>query len=514
MALPRTLVVGFDGGTWDLLDPLLSAGWLPNLRRFLAGALRAGLRSVDPPVTIPAWYSAMTGLSPGQMDIWGFAKPTHTPGELQLVRTYRPHEAIWDILGRRGWRIGVVNFPAVPAPPVHGYFVSGMVGGTPEEMVYPSALRSELGSPGNPWHHDLFRTKGDGLRASLTEAMESMDQKARFVEARESSDPSDLLFVLFSETDRIQHNFLHSLRHPAPEDLRDVRAFWGTLDDAFGRVLAAFHGEGSSPGYTWLLSDHGFGPAEGYVFTNRYLIREGYLVKGASAPFRWRPFVSDVAARVDALIPLAPFVRPKRAGASRPLPGGSLQDGDGTDQTFSWYSRFVDWSRTRAVSFPVPEAIYANHYRGEMTPESLRSLRKDLARSFARFPGGAIEAVDPSRLYGVDLGPMSPLLLLSSHGGAWEVRGDMNHLFPRLPRRPSYFEREGTHRPVGIFAVAGPGIPPGTRSEPFPLLGVFPLILSALGVRPPGAGGAPVPGDWAKLFPVQPSGRGESPGGM
>jgi hypothetical protein len=52
---PRFLVLGLDGGTFDLLDPLMEAGELPFLRSMVRGGLRAPLTSVYPAKTIPAW---------------------------------------------------------------------------------------------------------------------------------------------------------------------------------------------------------------------------------------------------------------------------------------------------------------------------------------------------------------------------------------------------------------------------------------------------------------------------
>ncbi len=61
----RYLVLGLDGGTFDLLDPLMEAGELPFLRSLVQHGARAPLRSVYPAKTIPAWYSFATGQGPG-----------------------------------------------------------------------------------------------------------------------------------------------------------------------------------------------------------------------------------------------------------------------------------------------------------------------------------------------------------------------------------------------------------------------------------------------------------------
>ena len=61
----KTLLIGLDGATFSILDPLVRDGVMPFLGRFMAQGVRGNLRSVIPPLTPPAWTSLMTGRSPG-----------------------------------------------------------------------------------------------------------------------------------------------------------------------------------------------------------------------------------------------------------------------------------------------------------------------------------------------------------------------------------------------------------------------------------------------------------------
>ncbi|HKS59276.1 MAG TPA: alkaline phosphatase family protein, partial [Thermoplasmata archaeon] len=375
MALPRTLVVGIDGATWELLGPAVAAGWMPRFARFLGGARRGVLRSVDPPVTIPAWHSMVTGMSPAAMNRWGFTQPTSQPGSLSLVTSYRPHEAIWDTLGRHGWKVGVLNFPTVPAPSVNGFFVGGMLPARGVTTTYPLSLGRRLEREFGPWAYDLPARGSQGVGAWLDGAARSIDQKALASEMLIAEYGPQFLFVLFSETDRVQHDLYHLLASAASDPDPRVADFWRALDAGFHRLLLAFHG-GHGPGYTWVVSDHGFGPSEGYFFTNRFLERRGYLKLARPAPARIRPALTDLIARADARVPLAGAIRTLDRLRVR-LTARAGKDGDSFDQTFGWYARFVDWEQTRAFSAPTPEAIFANFYRGEPSAEDRRSLKKE-----------------------------------------------------------------------------------------------------------------------------------------
>ena len=54
---PRLLILGLDGATWTVLDPMRRLGLMPNLDALLNRSAHGTLRSVVPPVTTAAWTS-------------------------------------------------------------------------------------------------------------------------------------------------------------------------------------------------------------------------------------------------------------------------------------------------------------------------------------------------------------------------------------------------------------------------------------------------------------------------
>ena len=59
-----TIVIGLDGATFSILDPLMEAGHMPFLQQLTTEGVRAELASTIPPITPPAWTTIMTGRSP------------------------------------------------------------------------------------------------------------------------------------------------------------------------------------------------------------------------------------------------------------------------------------------------------------------------------------------------------------------------------------------------------------------------------------------------------------------
>ncbi|MGB5036525.1 MAG: alkaline phosphatase family protein, partial [Blastocatellia bacterium] len=72
---PRVVIVGLDGASLELLNPWISEGLLPNLARLIERGVSGGLESVIPPLTPPAWTTAVTGVPPADHGVLNFARP-------------------------------------------------------------------------------------------------------------------------------------------------------------------------------------------------------------------------------------------------------------------------------------------------------------------------------------------------------------------------------------------------------------------------------------------------------
>src|SRR5690349_11891230 len=68
----RTLVVGLDGCSWNVLEPLLESGELPHLSELRERGGHGILESTVPFCTGPAWASYATGASPASHGIYDF----------------------------------------------------------------------------------------------------------------------------------------------------------------------------------------------------------------------------------------------------------------------------------------------------------------------------------------------------------------------------------------------------------------------------------------------------------
>ena len=481
VAARRFLILGLDGGTFDLLDPLMEAGELPFLRSLVRRGVRAPLRSVYPAKTIPAWYSFATGRDPGELGIFGFTEPGDTPGRSKMVESFRPTEAIWDRLSRLGRSVGVLNFPVLSGYPVHGFILPGMF--SEGSTTYPRGLRDEVEAAGGGAYPGELPTYLESHRTEwVRAATEAIDRRARVAVALAEKHRPDFLFALFRETDRIEHQLWNEMALPITEIAPDLLRFWHTVDRACESVDAAFRSAGEA--VTLVISDHGHGPIESDFLTNQWLADQKYLVFRAGEELARRRLLSRFILRVRHL-PFAERLARRVAEALRNGHHDTMAQFLAGDASFEQAVPRIDWDRTLAFSYPVPEGIYLNPFNPQLTPGRRAEVLRDLRARLEQYPDAHIEVMGPEQIYrGRNLGH-APALLIRVDDMRTEPRMDFAYTNPLIRDRPSYFYGSGTHRMDGILIAAGAGVRPGASVSHPNLLDLAPTVLEGMGVDPP-----------------------------
>ncbi len=275
----QVVVIGLDGATWEMLQPWIDQGLLPNLAAFQAASAWGELSSVVPYLSPSAWTSAVTGVNPGKHAIYAFMR--RIPGQTLVVNETaksRRAQPIWNMIREKGKRVLLLNIPMTDPPDeVNGLFISGFPHQDDAGFTYPEELQETL------IDYDLdmlaMQLVPDREDSTLHAYMDQMETRKNITLDWLQNEEFDLMWVVFTGTDRIQHTFwVYSdpeNPHYDPERAllyKDFMLdFWKAQDKAFGEVLAAI-----DPGATTLvLSDHGFGPMRFDLKVQNYLRRAG-----------------------------------------------------------------------------------------------------------------------------------------------------------------------------------------------------------------------------------------------
>ena len=124
----KVFVLGLDGATWDVLEPLIQDGLMPNLQQLCEQGAWGSLRSVFPPLSPVAWTGVMTGKNSGKHGIFEFLEHGHDPlnGKVNSSRTIQS-KLLWEIAQQYGKRTvagGVpMSYPPRPAKQFPGFFL-------------------------------------------------------------------------------------------------------------------------------------------------------------------------------------------------------------------------------------------------------------------------------------------------------------------------------------------------------------------------------------------------------
>lgn len=426
------ILIGMDAATWDVMDPLLASGRLPNtahlMREGTSGRLRSIIRYVSPAL----WTSIITGRLPEKHGVLDFYRAT---------RLHIRCATIDDILGTASGRVGFFRWFAT-WPPVQnaGFTVPSAIARSPEthppelsflnELVHPSGLKSYLtGGLRLARHGARLSTIAKALAELAYEVLarpERLDWwcRRRLVEAAIYGDVfTDLLrryrplfaAVLLFHTDDFGHRYWKYRQPELFEDVtaEELRKYGHVIDEGYiasdeviGRILQSI----PQDALVVVLSDHGQ--------------QAGPFIK---APYRMSP---------DLL---------KRLGF------------DG--RVWMTYIGYRSSLRPRS-----------GEDRRQILQELHQALQQVVLSEGAR-PVFEVSAEDPLQLVAkVSLGPKTRLDLGALLPGNRRVQlGDILYTDGRI---------SGAHSEWGVLIMRGPGVRKRHRIEGASILDVAPTILA------------------------------------
>lgn len=121
----RVLLIGWEGGDWQLIEPLIDAGEMPHLSEMTERGVMGNLSTSLPMVCPTLWSSIATGVFGNHHGILTPIEPDGRGDVRPVQSTSRRRKAIWNILSQNGLRIAVVGWPAThPVEPIDGIIVS------------------------------------------------------------------------------------------------------------------------------------------------------------------------------------------------------------------------------------------------------------------------------------------------------------------------------------------------------------------------------------------------------
>lgn len=289
----RVLLIGIDGASPRMTEPLLARGALPHLAQIRDEGVSGPIESLMPLVSPRIWNAVATGKRPKKHGIASFAHLDENGVQRLYLGSDRKVHALWNIVSDAGMSVSVINWwNSFPPEKINGVMVSDHFQGNEvakrEQLV--GAAETPTGAVVFPesWENRLAELLAiDEPPVVFTDPFAGNEQLPRYnlinwrlsnyfhedgavlrfaLEVEEAEQP-DVMLVFFPGIDRISH-FLWGMLEPPElykEDLRPspterevgLRAFesyYEYTDALLGSLLERY----GPDDLVIVLSDHGF----------------------------------------------------------------------------------------------------------------------------------------------------------------------------------------------------------------------------------------------------------------
>jgi len=493
-ATRKQIIIGLDGATFDVLDPYMKRGELPNLQRMCEEGIRSELTSSIPPVTGPSWVSFMTGKNPGKHGIYDFVKA----GKLEVGRhpvNYKHirSSTILKLVNDAGLKVGMVNMPLTyPPPEVDGFVITGLLTpGNATTISYPASLFDEVKENIGGYTMDVWwQYYGErGVDKFLDEIIECTKLRFKAFDYLLDNKKWELFIAVLIGSDRIQH-YLWKFIHPEdPASLTErergfvakIKEYYQMVDAFMGSVIERYEGEAN----IFMVSDHGFGPLEKKVYVNQWLHEQGYLELNQGKQLSHMAFRQSVLKAKRYLRRIDKHNLRKHFRLSKGK-GGRVHAYD--------FLQVINWPETKAYSASNTEQGFYINLKGR-EPDGVVNPGKEYEEFRDELIAGLKKMRDPDTGEAVvthtykkeDLynGPYlddAPDVIFFLKGGAYladvQLKG---HVFEEA----SYASGWGTHRMEGIFLGYGKDIKKGGDTGGAHIMDITPTILRLFGIAVP-----------------------------
>jgi len=289
----KVVIIGIDGGTFDIINPLVAQGKLPNIEYLIKNGASGRLKTTIPPMTFPAWSSFMTGVNPGKHGVFDFTERIFGSYQIRFLNAKaRKAKTMWKLASEAGKRVCVMAVPVTyPPEEINGYMISGFDAPGVDaranyESVYPPQLLDEINKNVGEYiisSNIMRQVEAKDYDGALDVVLYTLQRKIDTSLYLYKKEPWDIFCVVFGESDLVGHHYwkFYDPKSPfRPEGpisekcIKAVETVYMKIDNAIGRFLESLYPETT----LILMSDHGFGGSgDKEIYLNSWLAQNGFL---------------------------------------------------------------------------------------------------------------------------------------------------------------------------------------------------------------------------------------------
>jgi len=476
----KVIVIGLDGGTWNIIKPLIKTGKLPTIAKLMKNGCYGNLESSIPPITFPAWKCYSTGKNPGKLGVYHFCNVDIKKRKVIMNSSLSfKSKELWDYLSENNISCGVLDMPTTyPPKEINGFMVSHNP--LSSDFTYPKNLADELieklGYKPIPDYFSVVEDK-DLIIASNKEIIKQRFDTAKYLLS--IFNPQFFHITIF-HIDTIQHYFWKDMEENNPKYGKVIEEFWITIDNGIKSLLDDFCDERT---YVFLMSDHGFTSLKSEFNIAQWLISKKYLF------LTRKSIIFDILSKLgissdkilsviiklkiySLLRRIVPLSLQQKIGDSIPGKKGKITD--------VGMETLIDWKRSKVI--PIC-GIYINTNIIPQNSEDYEKLRDRLITEMENItsPTGDrafIRIYKREEVYNGEFVDSAPdivtlnncFLTTNLSAEMWDV---------------SRSRWSGDHELNGIFLAYGPNIKKGCEIQGARIYDIAPTILHIFGIPIP-----------------------------
>lgn len=269
-AKQKVVVIGLDGSSWDLVNQMLAAGHLPNMKKIQGTGVATTLRSTHPAHSAPAWTTFATGVPPTEHGCLDFLVVRDDIDDLDIIDSTKiTQETIYETMVRHGKTPILINLPNTFPPKLKSNITITSLMTRGDQYIYPESLKEKYPdlqkyrlSP-----NAKLRAK-DQFEPYVNDVVQLEQERIAGAKQLFEHEPWDFFFYLSSGTDWVSHVVYDKA---VREQYQPAWKVWDVMDDFIGWVMERLDANTT----LFIMSDHGFRVYDKIFYMNRWLEQQG-----------------------------------------------------------------------------------------------------------------------------------------------------------------------------------------------------------------------------------------------
>lgn len=469
MKISKTLVIGLDGASFELIRTWIKEGTLPNIGEITKEGIFGDLESQLPPVTAPNWKCYSTGKNPGKLGIFWWENINWGKKRISCPNYRTNQKEIWDYLNNENIRSAVINTPLTyPPKKINGYLVAGGPDAENEDYFYPNSLSKILKEIDYKVHTDKSISSKEDCKKYFEEINGLIETRFELAKKLLQKD-EDLNFM------HLTIFYINVLQHFLWDDELTKKA-WKTIDKNIGKLLEICQNKEFN---ILLMSDHGSNEIKDNFNINTWLEEKKYLKTSKSIP----DILDKIGLNRKKAIKLAENlgiknllikILPSTITSSLPSEeGGVSREAKG---------HLIDWKKSKTIASGQGPLYIKKENKDDKKYENFKNkLKKELENLESPISKRKIirKVFKKEEIYSGKYLKQAPDLVIDQAPHT-HITGDIgkNKIF----EKPSKWK--GENKKTGLFAAIGPDIKKG-KNKNISILDLAPTILHTYGIPIP-----------------------------